>query len=95
MQAGLVSFSWLDHQNVFFFYGAVIGLEKITGVVFKKWIFPLAALIYGLSFLSPNYTHHIVIGRKIVLNTWFPIFQISLPLLLFVVIVIKKKKTSE
>ncbi|QDY82602.1 GerAB/ArcD/ProY family transporter [Paenibacillus polymyxa] len=90
----LLLFLGLIIKMSLFFNGAVIGLEKITGVGFKKWGLPLAALIYGLSFSSPNYTHHIVVGRKFVLNSWFPIFQILLPLLLFVVIVIKKRKQA-
>ncbi|MGP0578929.1 GerAB/ArcD/ProY family transporter [Paenibacillus peoriae] len=90
----LLLFLGLIIKMSLFFNGAVIGLEKITGVGFKKWVFPLAVLIYGLSFLSPSYTHHMVIGRKFVLNSWFPIFQIILPLLLFVVIVIKKRKQT-
>ncbi|MDU8676027.1 GerAB/ArcD/ProY family transporter [Paenibacillus polymyxa] len=88
----LLLFLGLIIKMSLFFNGAVIGLEKITGVGFKKWILPLAALIYGLSFLSPNYIHHMVIGRKFVLNSWFPIFQIFLPLSLFTFIVIKKEK---
>lgn len=90
----LLLFLGLIIKMSLFFNGAVIGLEKITGVGFKKWVLPLAALIYGLSFLSPTYTHHMVIGRKFVLNSWFPIFQIILPLLLFMVIVIKKRKQA-
>ncbi|MMZ44448.1 Spore germination protein YndE [compost metagenome] len=90
----LLLFLGLIIKMSLFFNGAVIGLEKITGVGFKKWILPLAALIYGLSFLSPNYIHHMVIGRKFVLNSWFPVFQIFLPLLLFPFIVIKKRKKT-
>ncbi|ALA42237.1 MULTISPECIES: GerAB/ArcD/ProY family transporter [Paenibacillus] len=90
----LLLFLGLIIKMSLFFNGAVIGLEKITGVGFKKWIFPLAALIYGLSSLSPNFTHHMVIGRKIVINTWFPIFQIVLPLFLFTVIIIKRRKKT-
>ncbi|MEC0170921.1 endospore germination permease [Paenibacillus graminis] len=75
-----------------FFNGAIIGLEKITGIVYKKWVLPVALLIYAMSFLSPNYTHHIVTGRQLVLNYLFPVFQIVLPLLLFITILIRKRK---
>ncbi len=75
-----------------FFNGAIIGLEKITGIAYKKWVLPVALLIYGMSFLSPNYTHHIVTGRQLVLNYLFPVFQIVLPLLLFITILIRKRK---
>ncbi|MGQ3481937.1 GerAB/ArcD/ProY family transporter [Paenibacillus sp. TY11] len=88
----LLLFLGLGTKMAAFFNGAVIGLEKITGIGFKKWVIPLGALIYGLLFLSPNYTHHIMIGRVVMINSWFPVFQFFLPLLLFIVIVIRKRK---
>ncbi|MNC14791.1 Spore germination protein YndE [compost metagenome] len=75
-----------------FFNGAVIGLEKITGVGYKKWVLPVAIIMSGLSFLSPNYTHHIIVGRSIVLIYFFPVFQIVIPLLLLIVILIRQRK---
>lgn len=88
----LLLFLGLIVKMAAFFNGAVIGLEKITGVGYKKWVLPVAFLVYGLSFLSPNYTHHIVAGRQIVLNYIFPVFQIILPLLLLIIILIRKRK---
>jgi spore germination protein KB len=88
----LLLFLGLIIKMVAFFNSAVIGLERITKIGFKKWGLPLGALIYGLSFLSPNYTHHIMTGRKTVVTFWFPVFQFILPLLLFIVIVIRKRK---
>ncbi|WP_379160881.1 GerAB/ArcD/ProY family transporter [Paenibacillus sp. sgz5001063] len=87
----LLFFLGLGIKMAAFFNGAVIGLERITGISFKKWVLPLAAVIYGISFLSPNYTHHIMVGRKVTLNTSSPFFQIVLPLILFVVMKITKK----
>lgn len=87
----LLFFLGLGIKMVAFFSGAVIGLERITGISFKKWVLPLGALIYGVSFLSPNYTHHIIIGRDVTLNTSSPFFQIVLPLVLYVIMKIKKK----
>ncbi|OKP77505.1 spore gernimation protein [Paenibacillus sp. P3E] len=78
-----------------FFNGAVIGLEKITGISYKKWVAPVAILTFGLAFLSPNYTHHIVTGRRIVLNYVFPVFQILLPLLLLIIILIRKRTKQD
>lgn len=77
-----------------FFLGAVIGLEKITRISFKKWCLPLAALIYGLAFLSPTYTHHIAVGRGVAVNQWWPFFQIALPSLLYIVMLLRKRKKA-
>ncbi|QSF46625.1 GerAB/ArcD/ProY family transporter [Paenibacillus tianjinensis] len=86
----LLFFLGLGIKMAAFFTGAVIGLERITGVSFKTWVFPMSAVIYGVSFLSPNYTHHIIVGRDITLNTSSPFFQIFLPLVLFIMMKIKR-----
>jgi len=78
-----------------FFHGAVIGLERVTGVNYKKWVFAVGVLLCGLSFLSPTYTEHIEVGRGVTLNYSSPVFQIFLPVLLFVVILIKKRMNKK
>jgi spore germination protein KB len=88
----LLLFLGLGIKMSLFFSGAVTGLERITSISYKKWVFPLAALIYGLSFISPNYTHHIEVGRGVAVKYWWPVFQFGLPLLLFIVILIQKRK---
>ncbi|WP_251037324.1 GerAB/ArcD/ProY family transporter [Paenibacillus albidus] len=90
----LLLFLGLGIKLALFFYGAVIGLERITGVGYKKWVLPVAILIYGASFLSPNFTRHIMIGRGVTLNYSSPFFQILLPLLLFTVMLIRKRKKA-
>ncbi|UQZ36787.1 spore gernimation protein [Paenibacillus sp. PK3_47] len=91
----LLLFLGLGIKIAAFFSGAVIGLERITGVGYKKWVIPVAVLLYGLAFLSPNYTHHIQVGRGEVLNYVSPVFQLALPLLLFIVIMIRKRKKKK
>lgn len=92
----LLLFLGLGIKLAAFFSGAVIGLERITGVGYKKWVLPVGALLFGLSFISPNYTHHIQIGRGLVLNYVSPVFQAFLPLLLFAVILFRKlRKTAK
>ncbi|WP_054939821.1 GerAB/ArcD/ProY family transporter [Paenibacillus ihuae] len=86
----LLFFLGLGIKMAAFFTGAVIGLERITGIPFKKWVFPMAVVIYGVSFLSPNYTQHIIIGRDITLNMSSPFFQVVLPIILFIMMKIKK-----
>ncbi|WP_410512222.1 GerAB/ArcD/ProY family transporter [Paenibacillus sp. BR2-3] len=91
----LILFLGLGTKMTAFYIGAVIGLERMTGVSYKRWVLPLGALLYGLAFLSPNYTHHIEIGRGIAVNKWWPIFQIYLPIFLFVVMLIRKQKRKK
>ncbi|MEF3307239.1 GerAB/ArcD/ProY family transporter [Paenibacillus sp. GYB003] len=75
-----------------FYIGAVIGMEKITGIRYNKWVLPVGAVIFALAFLSPNYTYHIWTGLVVVVNTISPVFQIALPLLLFAAMLIRRKK---
>ncbi|RPK31624.1 GerAB/ArcD/ProY family transporter [Paenibacillus xylanexedens] len=87
----LLLFLGLGIKMAAFFHGAVIGLERITGANYRKWVFPVALILYGLSFLSPTFTEHIEIGRGFTLNYSSPVFQIFLPVLLLVVILLRKK----
>lgn len=91
----LLLFLGLGIKFAAFFSGAVIGLERITGVGYKKWVIPTAVVLYVLSFLSPNYTHHIQVGRGVVLNYSSPVFQLFLPLLLFIIILIRKRRKKQ
>lgn len=88
-----VLFLGLGLKLAAFFTGAATGLSQLTGLGYRKGVFGIGLLIFGLSFLSPNYTHHIWMGK--VVTSWFTIFQIALPLLLFIAMKldIGKKKT--
>jgi len=88
----LVLFIGLGTKMAAFYLGAIIGLERMTGVSYKKWAAPIGGVIFSLAFLSPTYTQHIAIGRGIAVNIWWPIFQIYLPSLLLVVMLFRKKK---
>ncbi|WP_138495071.1 GerAB/ArcD/ProY family transporter [Paenibacillus pinistramenti] len=88
----LILFMGLGFKMVYFYSGAVIGLERVTGIGYRKWIIPLGALIFWAAFWSPNYTHHIWLGREIVLFTIWPVFQIVLPALLFTVMLLRRNK---
>ncbi|GAB1154997.1 spore germination protein GerKB [Paenibacillus illinoisensis] len=92
----LLLFLGLGIKIAFFFQGAVIGLERITGASYRKWILPVGFTVYGMSFLSPNFTEHLQVGRGITLIYSSPIFQVFLPLILLIVILIKKRmKTNK
>ncbi|MCL6605175.1 MAG: spore germination protein [Paenibacillus sp.] len=88
----LVLFLGLGIKLNAFYIGAVIGLERITGISHKKWVLPIGGVIFALAFLSPTYTHHIEVGRGDAVKYWWPFFQFVLPLLLFIVVLIRKRK---
>ncbi|CAI6052792.1 hypothetical protein PAECIP112173_01461 [Paenibacillus sp. JJ-100] len=87
----LLLFQGLGIKMVAFLLGAVIGLERVTGANYKKWVLPLGIIMYGLSFISPTYTEHIEVGLGAALIYSSPVFQMILPILLFIVILVKKK----
>lgn len=80
----LILFMGIGIKMAAFFVGAVTGLHKITGIGLKKWVLPAGGSIYAAAFLSPNYTHHMWLGLEKLLP-FFLIFQIAVPLLLFLV----------
>ncbi|WP_433939650.1 GerAB/ArcD/ProY family transporter [Paenibacillus lautus] len=90
----LVLFLGLGAKMTAFYVGAVIGLTKITGVPYKIVTVLLAACLYMLAFLSPNYPHHLWLGVKIVVTYVTPVFQVALPFMLLLTIWIRNKSTA-
>lgn len=89
----LILFMGIGIKMAAFFVGAVTGLQKITGIGLKKWVIPLGIMIYAASFLSPNYSHHIWLGLE-KLPLMFLIFQIAMPLLLFIIMLAHRKPNT-
>lgn len=87
----LVLFIGLGAKMLLFYIGAVVGGSRITGTPYKKWVIPFGIAIYGMSFISPNFTHHLWLGIDVVLK-WYPLVQIGLPALLLILILIRKNK---
>lgn len=87
----LVLFIGLGTKLVLFFIGAVAGGSRITGTPYNKWVIPFAVAIMGMSFISPNFTHHLWVGIDLVLK-WYPIIQIGLPAILIILILVRKNK---
>ncbi|WP_440109237.1 GerAB/ArcD/ProY family transporter [Paenibacillus sp. QZ-Y1] len=90
----LLLFLGLGIKMAAFFHGVVIGLERVTGANYRKWVLPAGLVLYGLSFLSTTFTEHIEVGRVFTLNYTSPVFQIFLPALLFIVILLKKRRNT-
>ncbi|RAR41907.1 GerAB/ArcD/ProY family transporter [Paenibacillus sp. MDMC362] len=78
-----------------FYLGAVLGLSSLTKVSHKKLTVIVGAFIYTISFLSPNFIYHIWIGFHQNLKYHFPIFQIWIPLILALIILIKGPHSSK
>ncbi|MFD1178618.1 GerAB/ArcD/ProY family transporter [Paenibacillus puldeungensis] len=89
----LVLFIGLGAKLLFFYMGAVKGFSNLTRTSFKKWILPIGIAIYALSFASPNFTHHLWVGISVVLK-YYPIIQIGLPALLFIVMLVRNKQRT-
>ncbi|MFB5678362.1 GerAB/ArcD/ProY family transporter [Paenibacillus terreus] len=77
-----------------FYMGAAIGMRRITSISYKVWLVAIGTAIYLLTFLSPNFTEFLWIGLHLALDRIWPVFQIALPLLLFFVLWVRKKKRA-
>lgn len=75
-----------------FLFGAVIGMQTITPFRYKPALLFLSIIIYGLTFISPRFTEFVWFGLHVALNRIWPIFQVALPLLLFLTMLLRKNK---
>lgn len=76
-----------------FFWAAAYGFSQLTGCRAKLSICFVGAVIFAASFLEPNYTYHIWLGLAVSVKL-FPIFQILLPLAMFIAILLRKLKKN-
>ncbi|WP_442596075.1 GerAB/ArcD/ProY family transporter [Neobacillus sp. D3-1R] len=79
-----------------FFYGGLVGLEKVFNVPYRQFVIPMALLIsFSSIIISKNFAEHIEEGLKVVpLYLHLPL-QLGLPLCLFPIIWIKKKRQKK
>ncbi|MFC4597769.1 GerAB/ArcD/ProY family transporter [Cohnella hongkongensis] len=87
----LILFIGLGTKVAAFFIGSAVGLHRLTGLGYNLSSVTVGAVIFGVAFLSPTYTHHIWLGKE-VLN-WDPIPQIALPLLLYAAMLLRRQRT--
>lgn len=88
----LVLFIGLGTKLAAFCIGSAVGLHRLFGLNYKLSSVLVCAAVFGASFYSPNYTHHIWMGKQ-VLN-WDPIPQIALPVLLYIVMRIRGQRAG-
>ncbi|WP_018884562.1 GerAB/ArcD/ProY family transporter [Paenibacillus massiliensis] len=91
----LVFFLGLGVKMAAFYIGAVTGLSRISNARYKSLVVPTGLAIYLLSFLSPTYAEYIWLGLNVSVTWIAPFFQILVPLLLVLVMLLRKGKRSQ
>lgn len=91
---GLLLFIGLGIKMVTFYIGATIGLQRITTIKYKKWLLPMGVAVYLSAFITPNFTEYRWIGLKFMIIKIWPVFQMVLPVILFITMLISNKKRS-
>jgi len=87
----LLIYIGLFMKMIIFYLCAVLGLSQLTGKSYRFWIVPIGAVIFGTSFLEPNYTIHISLGFTISLKL-FTVFQMIIPVGLGLTMLLMNKK---
>ncbi|CAN7308345.1 GerAB/ArcD/ProY family transporter [Paenibacillus sp. LjRoot56] len=86
----LLLFLGLFVKMTTFFWGAVYAFAHIFPSLRKAtWLVIVGSLIFITSFLEPNYTVHVWLGLKFSVKL-YPLFQVIIPLLMFIVIRFRK-----
>lgn len=88
----IIFFLGLGIKMAAFYNGAVLGMEKITGIKHKIWVILIGAISYVLAMWSPNYSHHLQVGLKYSVLI-YPLFQIVIPLILLGLMLLRRKKS--
>ncbi|WP_245809804.1 MULTISPECIES: GerAB/ArcD/ProY family transporter [Cohnella] len=88
----LILFIGLGTKLAAFSIGAAVGLRRLTRMNYKLASVLVGAAVYAASFHSPNYTHHIWMGKQVLYA--YPIFHAAFPVLLFIVMLIRRRKAT-
>lgn len=87
----LVLFIGLGTKIAAFCIGSTIGLHRLAGLNYKLSSVLICAVVFAASFVSPNFTHHIWLGKQVLYGD--PIPQIVMPLLLYAAMRFRRKRT--
>ncbi|MEW9699854.1 GerAB/ArcD/ProY family transporter [Paenibacillus sp. SI8] len=85
----LLLFLGLFVKMTAFYWAASFALSRLMGWESKLPIFAVGTVIFITSFLEPDYTYHVWLGLKVSVKL-FPIFQVLIPLMMFIAILIRK-----
>lgn len=62
---------------------------------YRKLSLPVGFVIYIISFLEPNWPYHLFVGHYVAAKILFnPLFYAILPLLLYVVMLLRRKRKT-
>jgi spore germination protein KB len=87
----LLLFVALFIKTTLWYLGTIVVLGQLWRRLDQRWfVIPVGAVIYAASFLEPNYIYHIWLGIEIVTTRVHPFFQIFFPVLLLIIILLKK-----
>ncbi|MNO26443.1 Spore germination protein YndE [compost metagenome] len=90
----LILFIGLGVKMSIFLIASAIGMQRLTTIRYKIWLMPLALTVLALSFISRTYTDFIWIGLHYVVVRVFPIFQVALPAIILITLLIRKRNTK-
>lgn len=89
----LAAFLGLGTRMSTFLIAAIIGFSGTTRTSYSKWILPVCVAVFIMSLLPSNFTefYHagIIVGDMV-----YPVFQILLPILLFIVMLLRRNTRS-
>ncbi|WP_058300268.1 GerAB/ArcD/ProY family transporter [Gorillibacterium timonense] len=88
----MILFLGLGTKLCFFFMGALVGMERMTGKKVKLWVIPVGATIYLTAFFPSSFTSFVRLGLEVLVTYVYPFFQLGFPLLLFAVMLLRQKK---
>ncbi|CAG7635202.1 GerAB/ArcD/ProY family transporter [Paenibacillus allorhizosphaerae] len=89
----LLIYIGLFMKMIVFYLCAVIGLSQWTAKARNRFVLPVGIVIFAASFLEPNYTYHISLGFNVSLKL-FTLFQIVIPVALWLVMLLSKYRTA-
>lgn len=90
----LLLFIGVFMKQAAYFLGAVLSLADLTGMSKRIAMLPIGAAIYAGAMAFPSYMEQVRFGFKYNLVYHFPIFQVGIPVVLLIVMLLRSPKTA-
>ncbi|KRE40357.1 GerAB/ArcD/ProY family transporter [Paenibacillus sp. Soil724D2] len=91
----LLLFLGLFVKMTAFYWGAVYACTQLSRSTSRRlWVFYVGFIIFITSFIEPNYTYHVWLGLNVSVK-FFPVFQVVIPLLMFLAVLFRKHRRAE
>lgn len=91
----LLLFTGVIMKQTTYFLAAVLALSTMTGMTVRRLVFPLAALLYVISFSYRSLMQHVWVGFAYDIKYHFPYTTIYLPVFLWLIMKIRRKKADK